>query len=319
MLAVLAALFGQNAARLAPVRAEPAAPPSFAGSGLLLSEIERALRTSVPRAVRPVGTTSVVFHMALTGEIHAAYKPQTQAHPRGHLSEVAAYRIGRALGLDHVAPAVPRDVPLDRLRTLLNPGFASGWEALSAQFVVSPNHVVRGAAIYWIPELRELGIDTPEGMQNWHRWLAQDNASGPSREKSKLTAAQISTMVAFDTVIGNWDRFSGGNAQGDRTGRQLFLRDHNVAFVEPLRPTQLTRLLGHLRHVERWSRSFVRHLRAFDAPRLRTALRAPDDPAGFVALTEIQIAGVLDRRRTVLSYVAALIDRYGESNVLTFP
>jgi len=36
-------------------------------------------------------------------------------------------------------------------------------------------------------------------------------------------------------------------------------------------------------------------------------------------LTEGQIRGVLDRRTALLSYIAALIDTYGERNVLTFP
>lgn len=301
------------------VRAEPEAEPVFAGLTVPISGILQALRDAPCAVLKPVGTTSVVFRMELGGDIDAAFKPQTKRHPQGYLAEVAAFRIARALGMDNVAPVVPRQMTLDRLRSLLDPEFQSRWNELSAEMVVGPDQIVRGAAIYWIPDMKELGIDTPEGMGHWRRWLGQENGDPPSRDKSKLIAAQVSSMIAFDTLIGNWDRFSGSNAQGDRSGRHLFVRDHNVAFFEPLPAVQSGRLMGRLKQVGRWSRSFAEGLRRLDETTLRRALSDSADPAGFSALTESQIAGVLDRRRTILSYLAAVIDRYGEANVLTFP
>ncbi len=301
------------------VAAEPETETTFAELGTKVSAIVEALREAPPNQLKPVGTTSVVFRMELAGDIDAAFKPRTKRHPEGYRAEVAAFRIGRALGMDNVAPAVPRDIPLERMRTLIDPEFASRWPELAAELVVGADQIVRGAAIYWIPEMREMGVDTSEGMGHWRRWLGQENGDPPSRDKSKLIAAQVSTLILFDTLIGNWDRFSGANAQGDRSGRHLFVRDHNVAFFEPLPQPQQARLLARLKQVGRFSRSFVAHLKALDEPTLRSALREPADPGGFSALTESQVAGVLDRRRTLLSYLAAMIDRYGEANVLTFP
>jgi hypothetical protein len=150
------------------------------------------------------------------------------------------------------------------------------------------------------------------------RWLAQDG-DPPSRDKSKSVAQDVSSMLAFDYLIGNWDRMSGGNIQSDHDGKRVFVRDHNLAFYEPLPRPQHERVLGHLRKVERFSKSFVLALKALDKPALMRALTEPDDPPGFQALSQRQVTAVLDRRLALLSYIAAMLDRYGERAVLSFP
>ncbi len=302
----------------ADVGTEPGAP-SFAGMGVSVQAIVSALSSAAPVRIKPVGTSSVVFKMDLAGDIDAAFKPRTRRHPQGHLAEVAAFRIARALGMDNVAPAVPRTFSLDRLRALLDPDYAGAWDTLALDMVADAEGRVAGVAIYWIPALREIGIDTKIGMGQWRRWLSQAQNDPPSREKSKLIAEQVSRMVAFDYLIGNWDRFSGANAQGDESGRRVFVRDHNVAFMHPLPASQHARLIERLRLIERFSRGFIARLKTLDDATLRRALHDPTDAPGYAALTESQIAGVLDRRTALLSYIAALLDRYGEDNVLTFP
>jgi hypothetical protein len=47
-------------------------------------------------------------------------------------------------------------------------------------------------------------------------------------------------------------------------------------------------------------------------------LADPRDPPELHVSTSGQIHGVPERRRALLSHLATLIDRYGESNVLTF-
>lgn len=286
--------------------------------GVKLTEILRSLSTARPVSLRTVGTTSLVFKLDLEGSIDAAFKPASKRHPQGYRAEVAAFRIGRALGMDNVAPAVPRAFPRSQLDAWV-PGFErAAFGKLAAEFLESDGQVP-GVAIYWIPEMYEMGIDTGDGIRQWRRWLSQRDPDGPSRDRSKLVAAQVSNMIAFDFLIGNWDRWSGANAQGDANEKHLFVRDHNVSFFEPLPVTQLTKLAQRLREVERFSGAFVRQLKALDEQSLRAALTSSDDPGGFTALTESQIAGVLDRRKTLLSYLAALIDRFEEQNVLAFP
>ena len=93
-----------------------------------------------------------------------------------------------------------------------------------------------------------------------------------------------------------------------------------MAFFEPLPLTQHERLLdppapgaallSQLRRAP---------LKALDETRLSAALHEPSDPAATRPRPQRQSRPLLERRRTLLSYVAALIDRYGEENVLPFP
>lgn len=290
---------------------------AFAGQGPSLSAIQRALRTEKPLSAKPVGTSSVVFRLDLEGPIDAAFRPENRLNPRGHLAEIAAYRVGRALGFDHVAPAVPRSLPYADLQRLVQTSRPDAWPALSAE-LGQRSGLVQGAAIYWIPDMRELGFDTHDGIARMTRWLSQDGIPA-SRDKSKQLAAQLSTMLGFDYLIANFDRFSGANVQGDGAGQRLYLRDHNMAFFEPLRVAHHERVLTHLKRAQRFSRGFVSALKELDAPRLSGALADRDDPSGFQVLSTGQIRSLLERRSTLLSYIAALIDTYGERNVLTFP
>jgi hypothetical protein len=289
----------------------------FGGQGPSLSLIQRALRKEKPVSAKPVGTSSVVFKLDLEGPIDAAFRPENRLNPRGHLAEIAAYRVGRALGFDHVAPAVPRSVPYAELQRLVQTTRPEAWPLLSHELSQHSGQV-HGVAIYWIPELRELGFDTRDGITRLTRWLAQDGIPA-ARDKSKLLAAQLSTMLGFDYLIANFDRFSGANIQGDAQGAHLYLRDHNMAFFEPLRVTHHERVLTHLKRAQRFSRGFVAALKELDTRRLSGALADPADPEGFQVLSAGQLRSLLDRRGTLLSYIAALIDTYGERNVLTFP
>jgi hypothetical protein len=126
-------------------------------------------------------------------------------------------------------------------------------------------------------------------------------------------------MLAFDYLIANCDRFSGANVQGDPGAQRLFLRDHNLALLDPFRVSQHRRALARLKRTQRFSRSFVAALKALPQDALSGVLADPLDPPALQVVSQGQVQGVVERRRALLSYVAALIDSYGESNVLTFP
>lgn len=286
----------------------------FADSGVSFSDLQSALATAEPVSIKPVGTSSLAFKVDLVGPIDAAFKPASKAHPEGYRAEVAAFAVGRALGISNVVPAVQRTFRVEQLQGWLRGRYQARWPELEAGMVVRDGNV-HGAAIYWIPDMHELGLDDEEGVARWGRWLSQEHELS-ERDKSRLLAAQISTMVCFDYLIANWDRFSGANAQGDHSESFVYFRDHNVAFVEPVSATQETRLLTRLRRVQRFSRSFVRNLKAQTADALEQSLKAQ----GLGSLLRpAQWSALAERRLTLLSYVAALIDRYGEDRVLPFP
>jgi len=275
------------------------------------------MRTAQSTRFKPVGTSSLVFKATFTGGVDAAFRPRTRAHSRGWTSEVAAYRIARALDMDQVPPAVSRAFSRPELESHLHADFSEDWPALDAQ-MMGRGEIVWGALVYWVPGLRDLELDTPRGMATWSRWLAHD-AGVVSADEASL-AGDLATMLCFDYLIANVDRWSGGNVRADRSGRRVVIRDHNLAFLSPLPRAQHERVLGHVRRVERFSRSFVFALRALDESRLRASLAAdPAVAAGTTLLDDAQIRALFDRREALLSRVAAHLDAYGEVAVLAFP
>lgn len=295
-----------------PTPAEPAkVEATFSGSERTFSFITGQLSKASPLSIKPVGTTSLVFKIALKGDLDAAFKPETRTHAEGHRAEVWAYTIARALGLTNVVPAVVRSFGVDELKSLLRGRYKDRWPSYESELVAQKGRV-SGAMLYWVPGLRELGLDGEAGVTRWSRWLAQDEAL-PDAATSAL-ASQVSSMVCFDYLIGNWDRFSGANAQGDTEKSIVYLRDHNVAFAEPLSKSQQARLLLRLRRVQRFSREFVTQLKTFQRERAEREVQAALPP-----LRDAQWAAIEQRRLTLLSYISALIDKHGEERVLPFP
>jgi hypothetical protein len=121
-------------------------------------------------------------------------------------------------------------------------------------------------------------------------------------------------MCLFDALIGNGDRLSGGNLRTATNGMQrVIIRDHNLAFPVRWSDGQRGRILEELQRARRFPRALVESLRDLDAASLE---RATHDEIVGELLDASQREALLDRRATILSYVAALIDEHGEAAVL---
>lgn len=282
---------------------------TFAAGEVSETAILAALARSHPERFRPIGTTSITFQVDLSGPIEAAFKPETRVHPRGWLNEVAAYRVARALGLDDVPPALLRPIERGQIRRRLDPESPIADEDLDGDLTVAGN-MVRGAFIYWVPGLLRSDLDTPNGIERWSAWLSQAS-SVPDDQRA--IARDLSNVVVFDYLIGNRDRWSGGNVRP--VGERLVIRDHNLAFPVTLGEGPHRRVLSFLVRAQRFSRTTIRRLVALDERALREAVE-DSDPESL--LDDRQIAGVLQRRAAILSYVGALIEDHGEAAILAF-
>ena len=270
-----------------------------------------------PARFRPVGTSSLVFKAYFVGGLEAAFRPRVRGQGRGWMNEVVAYRLARALGMDQVPPAVSRSLARREVMTHLDADYAGDRAALEAD-LAARGDVVWGSLVAWVPELRDLALDTPPGLARSRPWLLQSGAL-PAGDDATL-AADLSTMIAFDYLLANVDRWSGANVRGDASGRRLVVRDHNLARGAPLPAAQHERLLVPLRRVERFSRRFVSALRALDEAQLRASLAAdPAAAAGIALLEDAQLRDLFDRREALLSRVGALVEVHGEDAVLAFP
>ncbi|MFK8001929.1 MAG: hypothetical protein AB8H86_20200 [Polyangiales bacterium] len=318
----------------APAAAE-AAPPAFRPEDVTTTPnlnlpgeeafdhdvILEALRTASSREFKPVGHTSVVFRMRLEGDHNAAYRPRTRRHRRGHLAEVAAYALGRFLGLDNVVPATLRSETRMRISEHLHPRYddVNTWEDLEERIFYRSRTQTPGAAIYWVPDLQETELDSSASRREWQGWLA----GGDIPEGRVALARDLSNVRVFDYLIGNWDRFSGGNLKlfGSDVER-VALRDHNVAFGR-VGEEREEGLRNEVHATQRFSRAVIARLSQLDADGLEAAIlrfnsEEEREELGLEILHPTQSEALLERAAVVLSHVGALIEAHGEDSVLYF-
>ncbi|MCS6799494.1 MAG: hypothetical protein NZ898_13390 [Myxococcota bacterium] len=288
------------------------AVPRFVGSARTADEILERIGNARPVAFRPVGRTSIVFEMRLAGgDSHAAFKPVSRRHPAGYRAEIAAYRVARALGMDQVPPAVWRRLPGALLLERLDPEAAERWPQIEAELVFERDGSLRGAAIHWVSGMRPYALSAAD----WRR-LRHDAPLDPG---TQTRDADLSQMIGFDYLIGNWDRFSGGNVSSTAAGDRLYIRDHNLAFAHPLGTRLHERVLEPLRRVERFSRRWIDAVRRLDERRLRAELERDPGWAVDPCLDDARIAALLERRDTLLSWVGSLVEAHGAEATLAFP
>jgi hypothetical protein len=261
-----------------------------------------------PLASKSIGHTSYVLKLRLEGGAVAAYKPRSKLPLGDHRyrGEIAAYRLAVALGLDNVPRAIPRSFDAAKLR-LLQADFAE-------RGLPDDDGRVRGALMPWIADYRVLPLEEKEPRARWEAWLFDGHSSIPDGERG--LAASVSTMLAFDYVTANWDRWSGGNvAEDGATGRVLFV-DNDGAFYEWPDPAALARQHAVLARVTRFSRRFVAALRALDATRVHAALG--EESPGVALVPERVVAGVASRSAAVVELVDRRVAEAGESATLAF-
>lgn len=249
---------------------------------------------------RPVGSTSVNYACDLNGDIDMAFKPRSNSHGEAYLSEIAAFRLNRLLGLNRVPPAISRYIPRTTLRL-----------PRETPVLVERDGAVRGAAIYWCPVVRDSRIDQERERNRWQGWLRQ---RGTIASADRARAEEISTLLVFDTLTGNWDRWSGANVPMDSTGHLIYM-DNNGGFSEPWGERMQNSAMHNLRQTQKFSRSVIDRVRALTEASVRAEM-ALDGDAAHPPLSATQITSLFRRRDAVIAYVDDLSRRHGVESVL---
>jgi hypothetical protein len=206
---------------------------------------------------------------------------------------------------------VPRAISQTALYDLLHAESLPEVPRIRAQVIVGPGGTISGAASYWIPIIKDSGLDTPAARRDTTAWLTQGQ---PLPYDKRALAAQLSNMAVFDFLIANPDRYSGGNMKMSADGSRLFFMDNTMSFFLDADGNERNRevLLG----TQRFSRRLVAALEHLDVSTLRRVLREPD---GTDILTGAEVQAVVSRRKFVERHVASLIAAHGEAKVLAFP
>ncbi|MGB5268851.1 MAG: hypothetical protein WBN30_19825 [Polyangiales bacterium] len=294
------------------MKAEPSPLPRFVGTDVEQDEILEVISSADSRSFKPVGHSSVVLRMRTVARVTAALRVRTHEIPDGYRYEIAAYRIGRLLGLDNVPPAVYRRATWREINQRFHEDMLDRRGAIRRAVSWDEDGSAPGAAVYWIKGLRSVGL---ENQASWQSWLQGGDIP---RGKAAL-ARDLSTMTVFDLLIGNWDRFSGGNLPTDRERQRAFFRDNDRAFSTPLLQGRYEKLLEGLTGTKRFSKDLVLHLAALDEASIQNELARDPSQRSTPLLSDAQIADVLNRRSAILSYISALIEEHGEAQVLFFP
>ena len=275
--------------------------------------------SALPAHGKSIGHTSVVFKLGLIGGLDAAYKPRSHRGGERFHGELAAFRLAVAWSLPNVPAAIPRSFPAEALRGALD---EKSDPLYDAEVIAESDGTVRGALIPWIPKLEFLQLESGAPRAQWITWLDDIDAGAPSPAACDADlAAQISTMILFDTMSGNWDRWSGGNIGVTRGAngacdRVLFI-DNDGAFFDPIPAAPAANQLALVKKMNRFSKSFVGSLRSVSEAALEKAIG--DEAPGRPLLGRHVLDAFFARRKTVLIAIDQKIAANGEAATLSLP
>ncbi len=301
-------------------RAETEQPAAATGStfaGKPDAELLAPLREGAIGRVK-IGSccTSLNMRIDFDNGARAAFKPEQRNLGSKPRKEIAAYRMDRLLHIGAVPPAVGRRFSVADISSRIRGGTSEDTARLETE-MVSRGGQVDGELSWWIldlskPKIDGVLIDTAQGVGIWQRHLTAGSET-PARHAALLS--QISTVLLFDYLINNLDRWSGGNVLASGNGAVLYFMDNTMAFRP--QPRGHSKVRSYLRRCQKFSRSLVSVLRALRVEDVREAVAR--DPGPFAELlTEQEIAGVMARRDSAIQYVDQLIARHGEDAVLVF-
>ncbi len=260
----------------------------------------------VVRMLHRFSSTTAVYHLDLGDGIEAAFKPETRVFRTLWHNDIAGYRLARALGVaDRSPPATARRVALEIFgRHAARDGLMPSRE--------NPAEVW-GAVILWLPTLGHTDLHTDAGRARWNAWL---DVHGRIPRAHTEQAEQISTLLLFDYLQGNEDRWNAGNLRTDEHGDVLY-RDNNGGWWSAIMSDPATGE-WRLHDAQRFRRSVVDALVRTDIAALRAEF-ARDSAAPAPLVNDRVLAAYGRRRARALAYVRACVRRFGEGRVFAWP
>lgn len=263
------------------------------------------------------GGSSISLRIDFKNGARAAFKPVQKAPQTVPRREIAAYRINRLLGLSAVPPAIGRSFKFDDLLANIQASSQVFVPRLKEEVRVK-NGMVHGEVSWWIPTIykarvQKYEIDTTDGIVTWKRYLS---IGKDMPEEDVVMLAQISSMVLFDFIINNPDRWSGANARVSEDYQKLYFMDNTMSFGDDHDGHRKCRI--YLKRSQKFSRSLVHALRTLQEEDVRAVIANDRGPFSYL-LSDAEVESLMKRRDYALGYLDELISEHGEDKVLVFP
>jgi hypothetical protein len=288
------------------MRKKAMAAPAEAKTALTESELERDagamekhLRKAKFRRIKPMSSRSRSVRLYLVGGGSALFKPMLVGDSSARL-EVAFYRLATLLRVRTIPVSVMRPIYPDRFETALLQNGEDEARAFMDALERDDRGRVWGAMIEWLDGLTLLGTEDDKGRLDVRR-LFED-------EGYRNLWASLSDIVLLDYLLGNWDRFSGGNLFRMKDGHSLALIDHNEAFYK-LNGRQKEKLTESLGAVRCFSPELVSRLRDLTREEINSALKTTDWRGDL--LRKVEIGNILMRKDTLLKFIDSRIAAVG--------
>ncbi len=250
----------------------------------------------VRRVIERFNSSTLVFHCDLGDGYEIAFKPARRGERDWWVHELAGYELARALGIEgRVPPAVYRRVPVGALDGFLR----------DADLEVERDGTVEGAAIAWMPVLRRTNLHTAESRAEWNPWL------DPRREipaEHRTRALQIASLIVFDYLQANFDRWNSANVPQDERGDLVFRDNNRGWYMQNLRLTDR----GGIDGIRRIPASLLAAVERTTGDVLaRRTVEAP-----FRVLRPRQVREYEVRRRALLARIDEAAREYGREHVV---
>ncbi|MEO8551661.1 MAG: hypothetical protein ABI678_16910 [Kofleriaceae bacterium] len=263
------------------------------------------------------GGTSFSLRLDFASGARAAFKPQ-QTHPQSDpRREIAAYRIDRLLGIGHVPPAKSATFAIAELVMAAAPDARDYTAERFADEAITHAGKVSGEVSWWIPDIKDamIGTHRVDELLGMAEWLPYLQAGAQVPPELQPLVEQLSTVIVFDVLIDNADRWTGNNTKCSADRQVLYFMDNTLSF------TNFT--LGHesnltpLHRISKFSKKLVHRLQTLTYASIQHALEGEEALSPLLEPGEIH--ALLARRDHLLRYIEGLSAELGENAVLALP
>ncbi len=262
--------------------------------------IDAMANRPVVRVISRHVSTAIVYRVELEGGVEIGFKPERPGQEQWWRSEIASYRLARLLGIENrVPPVVGRRIALSQF----------GRFAARSNLISGRDGMVNGSASVWMPDLHGEDLHRNPAHHEWVGWINPENTIP---EANRERARQITELLVFDFLMGNYDRWNCCNIPIDEQG-QLVFRDNDAGW----QPRILLNV-GGPSAIRRLPRSLYEGVQRATAEALRAEIER-DPRASDRLLPNDTYPAYTHRRQVLLDHLQRVIRRYGEERVFAWP